>query len=284
MTWLAKTALSLVIAASLAQPGSARSSAPAKAKPAAAPASRAVKPARAGSPRKRRSSRSASGKAGTAKRQKGVRAGPAPQRAATKGTAGSATGSYESDTGLLRRVYALRDLALNEKMRGDYGLAVKHLMEAAQLSSQYYQKPSANESLLYMDLAGAAEAAGQDDVAGQAYIQCIERASGSAEARMRYSQLLARRGHTEEALSQARQAVASQPANPEAHMLLGLLLEGQGEAAAAAQAKQRARSLLESRPSPAEDGSETRPPSRAGGTKSDTAEPLLAEPEPSLLP
>jgi len=149
---------------------------------------------------------------------------------------------------LFNRIYSLRDQGLNEQLAGDYGPALRHLMEATQLSSAYHVRPTATESLLYLDLADCAEQAGLPALARQAYGQLLERSPRSSEAHIRLGRLLARLGHVREATSAARQAIALDPASPKAHLLLALLLEHQGELAEARAERDSSRALLESRP------------------------------------
>lgn len=150
---------------------------------------------------------------------------------------------YETETQLLARAYRLRDLALNEEQKGDHGLAVKHLMDATQLSTQYYGKPVSQEALLYFDLGIAAAAAEQNDVAREAFQQCLERKPDMSEAQMRMAMVLARQGKQAEALTYARQAVELQPEDARAHLVLSLLLERQGKLEEAKSEKAKARQL-----------------------------------------
>jgi len=249
---------------------------------------------------RRRSSRRATGrraaaaKASPAKTKGKPPAGKSPGTAtASPAPAGKAKPGAEAekpaappDKSLLVRAYALRDRALNEKLRGDYGLAVKHLIESTQLTSQYYAKPSPVETLLYMDLGAAAESAGSNEVARQAYLQCVGRSPSSPEVRLRLAQLLARMGQSSDAIAEARKAIELGPADPRAHHLLSLLLERKGETQEANLARERSRALLEARPparsEPPEPLSEDADARPADGQK--TAEPDVLEDEPLGLP
>jgi Flp pilus assembly protein TadD len=121
-------------------------------------------------------------------------------------------------------------------------------MEEVQLSSSYHVRPSATESLLYLDLAACAEQAGLSSVARQAYGQLLERSPRSSEARIRLGGLLARLGQVREATSVARRAIELDPASPRAHLLLSLLLEHQGALTEARTERDSSRALLQSRP------------------------------------
>jgi tetratricopeptide (TPR) repeat protein len=153
---------------------------------------------------------------------------------------------YETQTQLLARAYRLRDQALNEQLKGDHGLAVKHLLDATQLTSQYYGKSTPQEALLYFDLGVAASQAEQNELARQSFQQCLERNPDMSEAQMRLAMVLARQGKQAEALSYARQAVELQPEDSRAHLVLSLLLERQGHAAEAKAEKDKARRLAKS--------------------------------------
>jgi tetratricopeptide (TPR) repeat protein len=170
----------------------------------------------------------------------------ADSRAAPSETGAAA--EHAEKAAAMNRAYSLRDQALNEQLSGDYGLAVRHLLEATQMAAKYYGKPSGAEGLLYLDLARVAEQAGQHEVAGQAYMQWLERTPASPEARLRYSALLAKLGLVVEATSQARKAIELAPADPRAHLMLALLLEHQGKLEEARTARASSRALLEARP------------------------------------
>lgn len=166
---------------------------------------------------------------------------------ATPGQAGAAALQSEK-AAAMNRAYSLRDQALNEQLSGDYGLAMRHLLEATQMAAIYYGKPSGAEALLYLDLARVAEQAGQHEVARQAYGQWLERTPESPEARLRYSALLAKLGLVAEATSQARKAIELDPADARTHLMLALLLEHQGKLKEARAARASLRALLEARP------------------------------------
>jgi tetratricopeptide (TPR) repeat protein len=197
---------------------------------------------------------------------------------------------YETQTQLLARAYRLRDQALNEQMKGDHGLAVKHLLDATQLSTLYYGKSVPQEALLYFDLGVAASGAEQNDVAREAFRQCLERDPKMSEAQMRLAMVLAREGKQAEALTYARQAVELQPEDSRAHLVLSLLLERQGQVAEAQAEKDKARrlakaagittpkELLESEAAPeSTDASKVQPEAPDG-----TAMPLPADPDSEL--
>lgn len=159
--------------------------------------------------------------------------------------------NYEAETRLLSKAYQLRDQALNEQMRGDLGDAVKHLSEATEISNEYYQgEPNPAEAQLYFELAVAAEAAGQDDLAGKSFAECIKRNPRAAEPRVRYAALLAKLGNAEQAISEARLAAGADPADPRPHSLLAVLLERKGELEEADAEKARTKDLLSARPVP----------------------------------
>ncbi len=149
---------------------------------------------------------------------------------------------------IMAKIYSLRDRGLNEHLAGNHGWAVRRLLEATQLSSTYHGKPSATETLLFLDLATCAEQAGLSSVALQAYAQWLDRAPRSSEARIRLSGLLARQGQVREATRVARKAIEFDPPSPRAHLLLALLLEHQGELSEARMERESSRALLESRP------------------------------------
>jgi Flp pilus assembly protein TadD len=157
--------------------------------------------------------------------------------------------NYEAETRLLSKSYKLRDQALNEQMRGDLGEAVRHLREATEISGEYYQgERSPTEATLYYDLAVAAEAAGQTDLAVQSYRQCIERNAKMPGVRVKLALLLAKQGETEEAMGEARKAADSDPEDPRPHHLMGLLLERKGDIVGARQEQDRSKALLDAKP------------------------------------
>ncbi|HEY9869749.1 MAG TPA: tetratricopeptide repeat protein [Candidatus Obscuribacterales bacterium] len=189
---------------------------------------------------------------------------------------GRAAAEQAEKAAAMNRAYSLRDQALNEQLSGDYGLAVRHLLEATQMAAKYYGKPSGAEALLYLDLARVAEQAGQHEVARQAYVQWLERTPSSPEARLRYSALLAKLGLVAEATSQARKAIELDPADPRAHLLLALLLERQGKLEEARAARVSSRALLEARPA-------SRPPEPQGRSGA-VADPGLSDEESDEVP
>ncbi len=185
--------------------------------------------------------------------------------------------SYEQESRLLGKVYSLRDRALNEEMRGNYGDAVKQLSQAVEISNQYYGgKPSPAESQLYMELGKAAEEAGQDDLAKRSYGESLNRNPNCTDVRVRLAALLAKTGDPVGAAEQARKAVALDPDDPRAHHLLGLLLEKQGDLEAARAEKAKSKALLRAgarhKPARLEPGAE---PDKAG----DKGEPGEQAPE-----
>lgn len=146
------------------------------------------------------------------------------------------------------QVYSLADQALNLQLAGDYGLAARQLMEATQLSESYFGRPSPAQALLYLDLARAAEQAGQLELAKHAYAQGLERKTDSGEAHLRLAGLLARLGQIGEATAEARKAVSLDPADARAHLMLALLLERQGRLAEARAERESSWALLKAYP------------------------------------
>lgn len=157
--------------------------------------------------------------------------------------------NYEVETRLLSKAYRLRDQAHNEQMRGDYGDAVKHLGEAAEISGQYYQgEPAAAEAQLYLELGEAAEAAGQDDLACRSYRDCIARNPTLPAVHVQLAILLAKLGDADNALAEAQKASTVDPYDPRAHHLLSLLLERKGDLTLADAERAKATSLLKAGP------------------------------------
>jgi len=152
---------------------------------------------------------------------------------------------YEERTKALSKAYALRDLALNEVLNGDYGLAVKHLAQATQFSRDYYYNGSPAEALLYLDLAQAAEKAGQDDLAQRSFAEAANLNPHLFEGHLGLARLHARLNHPTQALEEARKATAQAPSDPRAHLVLSLILERQGQIAEAHAEKAKAQKLLE---------------------------------------
>jgi len=189
----------------------------------------------------------------------------------------TAAGGQARNTELLSRIYQLRDRALNAQLRGDFGEASSQLREAVRLSGEYQGERSPTETLLYLDLAGAAEAAGQVLLAGEAYRQCLERNPRSAQIRLKFASLLARTGELAEAEIQARQALVADPRDPSAHLLLALVLERQGKREEAELEKARSRELLTT------SGSEKTHPTTAPPQAPSQAPPA-SEPESKLQP
>jgi len=158
--------------------------------------------------------------------------------------------NYEVETRLLAKSYALRDQALNEQIRGDFGDAVKHLSEAAEISAEYYQgKPSPTEAQLYFELAVAAENAGQNDLARKSYEDCLARNPKLADVRVRLATLLAKTGDSDQAITEARRAAEIDASDPRPHHLLGILLERKGDLNEAELEKSKTRALLGAKPS-----------------------------------
>ncbi len=126
--------------------------------------------------------------------------------------------------GSLAKVYALRDQALNDQLRGNYGLAYEELKQACLLASAHWSRHKPVMESLYFELATAAELAGKQEEALEALHDCLACKPDHVKARLKLARLLARAGKLEEAVVEARKAVSQAPGDAEAEALLNLLL------------------------------------------------------------
>ncbi len=157
--------------------------------------------------------------------------------------------NYEVETRLLSKSYQLRDQAANEKLRGDYGEAVKHLSEAVEISSEYYQrKPAPAEAQLYGELAEAAAAAGQSNLCRKSYQECLSRNPKLAAVRIKLAALLLSQGQTEEALTEASRAAQDNPSDPQPHYLLSHILARKGDLSGSKAEQAKFKALLTATP------------------------------------
>lgn len=174
-----------------------------------------------------------------------VKKSPAPAKTAEPAPVATKPVDYVEQTDLLARAYRLRDEALNDEIQANYGLAVKKLMDATQLSAQYYPTGSPAEALLYYELGRVAQQADRKDVAKQAFLQALERKPDLVDARVNLALIYAAEGRHAEALDNVRRAISAEPENSRAHLALSMLLEKQGNAAEAQSEKSESRRLIE---------------------------------------
>jgi tetratricopeptide (TPR) repeat protein len=152
--------------------------------------------------------------------------------------------NYEAEVAPMSQIYRLRDLAGNEKLGGDYGLALKNLKEATQMLSGFSGSHGPTDVLAFYELARTAESAGQLETAKQAYMEALNHDSRFVDIHIRLASLLAKTGDTKQALIEARKACDIDPDDPRGHYMLGLLLEHTGQIALAHQEKEKAHNLL----------------------------------------
>lgn len=139
-----------------------------------------------------------------------------------------ASGSdYIQQTSSLYRAYQLRDRALNEYLLGDYGLSAQHMSESARLSGGYWGRPQAAEGNDYFDLGLAAQAAGQNSLAKDAFFQCLQRQSLPAVYEQ-LSMLYMKEGDFNQAQAYANKLVDATPDYAGGHLLLSVLAERTG--------------------------------------------------------
>ena len=180
---------------------------------------------------------------------------------------------YGERVGPQIRVYKLRDKALNEQMENNYGVALHDLQLAAE-ESQSSRNNSSADALLYLDLAHAAQAAKQDKIAQQAYLDVIERNPHLTEPRNNLVMLLARQGKTKEALEYVRQTIEINPNDAKSHMLLGMLLQNQGESKAAKIEKALSKKLAKTSIAPVPEEESSVKPAVPALTPSDETEDI----------
>ncbi len=132
---------------------------------------------------------------------------------------------YEVKTRLLQEAYQLQDQAFNDRLAAHMGKAIEKLQKATRLSKQYYGTRSPAESLLYLDLARCAAAAGDKELAYQSFQEAIGCDPGLMEAHLGLCKLLAGSFQKSEALQEARAIVRVNPQDPRATLLLNLLLD-----------------------------------------------------------
>jgi tetratricopeptide (TPR) repeat protein len=138
---------------------------------------------------------------------------------------------------ILKQGYQLLTVGENERLAGQYTSALGHLQDANRLFEDA-NAPLVGETSYAM--AQAAEGAKNYQLACRYLENCLLRRPQFVQARLKLAFIQANLGRLPEAIVQARQACASEPLNPQAHMMLALLLEKTGKLEAANSEKQRA--------------------------------------------
>ena len=152
--------------------------------------------------------------------------------------------NYEAEVAPMSQIYRLRDLAINEDLGGDFGLAMKHFKEATALLSSFSGNHGPTDVLAFYAMGRTAEDAGQFETAKQSYIEALNHDSRFVDIHLRLASLLAKTGQTKQAISEAQKACDIDPTDPRGHFMLGLLFEHIGQLADAKQEKEKARNLL----------------------------------------
>lgn len=127
---------------------------------------------------------------------------------------------------LLARAYGLRDDGLNEKMAGNFGVALAKLKQSVEVFEEHGGSESnAVKSLLFFDIGQTAELAGELSLARDSYQRCIRVAPPltSHEAALRLAIVLARMGNLEFARRVGDEAVQAKPNDPRIRAVLAMI-------------------------------------------------------------
>lgn len=127
----------------------------------------------------------------------------------------------------LSSVYRLYDRGVNERLAGRYEDATKTLLQASNSYSSN-QKGLTLEAMIDYELAQAADACNNYQVAADAYERALRIKPTMVEASVKMSSMLMRTGLVDAAVNRARQTVANNPNDPRAHQILALILEKTG--------------------------------------------------------
>lgn len=120
---------------------------------------------------------------------------------------------------LLARSYALYDQGINERLRGNYGSATDKLAESVNLldqarSNQRDGGASTLESMVFFELAQAAEADGDFILARDSYAHCLRAKPQYVEAYLRIVSLLASQGQLPLAMNWLKEGLKECPHDP----------------------------------------------------------------------
>lgn len=120
---------------------------------------------------------------------------------------------------LLARSYALYDQGINERLRGNYGSATDKLAESVNLldqarSNQRDGGASTLESMVFFELAQAAEADGDFIFARDSYAHCLRAKPQYVEAYLRIVSLLASQGQLPLAMNWLKEGLKECPHDP----------------------------------------------------------------------
>ncbi len=148
-------------------------------------------------------------------------------------------GNYE----VLEKAYSLYDRGLNERFSGNYGEAISDLSEA---QHEFHRVGNASEleAFASYDLGQAAEAKGDFTLAKESYGKAVYIQPNFIQASRALTRVLATSGHQVEALVKAREQSQSNPSDPIAHMMLGVVLDKNGFPADAQVEKDKAQQLM----------------------------------------
>jgi tetratricopeptide (TPR) repeat protein len=129
---------------------------------------------------------------------------------------------------LLARSYALYDQGINERLRGNYGSATDKLAESVNLldqarSNQRDGGASTLESMVFFELAQAAEADGDFILARDSYAHCLRAKPQYVEAYLRIVSLLASQGQLPLAMNWLKEGLKECPHEPKLNDLSTVL-------------------------------------------------------------
>jgi len=129
---------------------------------------------------------------------------------------------------LLARSYALYDQGINERLRGNYGSATDKLAESVNLldqarSNQRDGGASTLESMVFFELAQAAEADGDFILARDSYAHCLRAKPQYVEAYLRIVSLLASQGQLPLAMNWLKEGLKECPHDPKLNDLSTVL-------------------------------------------------------------
>jgi hypothetical protein len=133
--------------------------------------------------------------------------------------AGVGVGPRVRNYSLLARSYALYDQGINERLRGNYGSATDKLAESVNLldqarSNQRDGGASTLESMVFFELAQAAEADGDFILARDSYAHCLRAKPQYVEAYLRIVSLLASQGQLPLAMNWLKEGLKECPHDP----------------------------------------------------------------------
>lgn len=151
-----------------------------------------------------------------------------PTAHADAGPAEVGIGPRVRNYSLLARSYALYDQGINERLRGNYGSATDKLAESVNLldqarSNQRDGGASTLESMVFFELAQAAEADGDFILARDSYAHCLRAKPQYVEAYLRIVSLLASQGQLPLAMNWLKEGLKECPHEPKLNDLSTVL-------------------------------------------------------------